>query len=372
MIYLDSAATSLLKPPSVASAVYRAIQSCATPGRGTHAAAMRASDVALSCREEAAALFHMREPEKVVFTMNATHGLNIAIRSLVPPGGRVLISGWEHNAVLRPLYALGAEIEVAASPLFDPEAALRAFREKLGGQCAVICSHVSNVFGFILPVEEIAALCRERGVPMIIDASQSAGVLDLDFPATGAAFCAMPGHKGLLGPQGTGLLLCAGSAEPLLTGGTGGRSESHTMPEELPDRLEAGTQNICGAAGLLAGLRAVRAMGPEGVRRREQPIFAFLRRGLQSLPGLRVFAAETAGVQTAVLSVVPESMSCETMADALGRAGIAVRAGLHCAPLAHTTAGTLATGTLRLSLSPYNTRREMERCVAAMEKILKN
>lgn len=370
MIYLDSAATSLLKPPSVGMAVRQAIQSCSTPGRGTHSAAMHAADVVLGCREEAAALFHMDRPENVVFTMNATHGLNIAIHSLVSPGGKVLISGYEHNAVLRPLYALGAEIETVAAPLFAPEAMAEAFRRQLRDHCAVICTHVSNVFGYRLPLEEIAALCRERGVPLIIDASQSAGVLELDFPATGAAFCAMPGHKGLLGPQGTGLLLCAGKSEPLMFGGTGGESESHTMPRELPDRLEAGTQNICGIAGLLSGIRAVRAMGCDGVRRREAPLFRRLRDRLERMPGLRIYAGEE-NVQTAVLSLVPERMSCEALAEALGKAGIAVRAGLHCAPLAHATAGTLSTGTVRLSLSPYNTLREMERCAEEIQKILK-
>jgi selenocysteine lyase/cysteine desulfurase len=239
----------------------RALRCSASPGRGGHAAAMRAAETAFACRQEAAALFHMEDPEQVVFTMNATHGLNIAIADTVTPGMTVLVSGYEHNAVMRPLCALGAKIVEAPTPLFDAKAALAFFREHISQAGAVICTHVSNVFGFVLPVEEIAALCRREGVPFILDAAQSAGALDIDFSALGAAFAAMPGHKGLLGPQGTGLLLCRDVPRPLLYGGTGSRSAERDMPPFLPDRLEAGTQNLCGIAGLLEGLRFVRKRG---------------------------------------------------------------------------------------------------------------
>lgn len=205
MIYLDSAATSLLKPPSVARAASTAIRTMASPGRGGHSAAMRAADTVFACRAAAAALFHVPEPERVVFTMNATHALDIAIHSLVSPGDPVVISGYEHNSVTRPLYALGAQVRVAASPLFDPAAAVDAFRRALPGARAAVCTMVSNVFGYLLPVQEIAELCAAARVPLIVDASQAAGCVALDASALGAAFVAMPGHKGLLGPQGTGI-----------------------------------------------------------------------------------------------------------------------------------------------------------------------
>ena len=258
MIYLDSAATSLLKPPSVARAASMAIRTMASPGRGGHSAAMRAADTVFACRAAAAALFHVPEPERVVFTMNATHALDIAIHSLVSPGDPVVISGYEHNSVTRPLYALGAQVRVAASPLFDPAAAVDAFRRALPGARAAVCTMVSNVFGYLLPVQEIAELCAAARVPLIVDASQAAGCVALDASALGAAFVAMPGHKGLLGPQGTGILLCFAQPEPLLYGGTGSQSMLQTMPEQLPDRLEAGTHNVPGIAGLLAGIRAGR------------------------------------------------------------------------------------------------------------------
>ena len=221
MIYFDSAATTLQKPESVYAAVQRTMRACASVGRGGHAAADAAARVVYACRTEAAELFDA-VPEQIVFTMNATHGLNIALRSLVRPGGRVVLSGMEHNAVTRPLAALGAQIETAGAPPFAPERLLEGFARALRqGAAAAVCTHVSNVYGNVLPVSAIAALCRERGVPLIIDASQSAGTLPVSLSGTGAAFIAMPGHKGLYGPQGTGLLLCGAAGEPLLLGGTG-------------------------------------------------------------------------------------------------------------------------------------------------------
>lgn len=370
MIYLDSAATSLLKPPSVAHAASMAIRTMASPGRGGHSAAMRAADTVFACREAAAALFHVPEPERVVFTANATHALNIAIHSLVSPGDPVVISGYEHNSVTRPLYALGAQVRVAASPLFDP-AAVDAFRRALPGAKAAVCTMVSNVFGYLLPVQEIAELCAAAHVPLIVDASQAAGCVALDAAALGAAFVAMPGHKGLLGPQGTGILLCFAQPEPLLYGGTGSQSMLQTMPEQLPDRLEAGTHNVPGIAGLLAGIRYVSAQGVDNIARREQRRSQVLIDRLRAEPRLEVFASPDASCQTAVLSVRCRDMDCETLAQALARCGIAVRAGLHCAPVAHRTAGTLETGTVRLSLSPFTTDADIAHTVRAFHDILR-
>ena len=253
MIYLDSAATTFQKPPSVARAMTNALATMSSPGRGGHPLAMRAAETAFQCRSELAELFRAEDPERVVLTMNATHGLNIAIKSLVPYGGRALISGYEHNAVTRPLAALHADVSVADGPLFRPEAVAEAFDLMIRpGLDAVICSHVSNVFGFVQPVEILAEICRRRGVPLVIDASQSAGVLPLDLDSLGAAFIAMPGHKGLYGPQGTGVLLCGAGVKPaaLLEGGTGSISIRQEMPDFLPDRLEAGNCRITGRSAL--------------------------------------------------------------------------------------------------------------------------
>ena len=357
MIYLDSAATSLIKPASVGRAVLRAMRTMASPGRGAHAPAMLAAETVYACREAAALLFHVPDPSRVVFTLNATHALNIAIRSLVRPGARVLISGFEHNAVTRPLCALGAELRVAGRRLFDPADTLRAWREALPGAEAAVCTMVSNVFGYVLPIAEIASLCRAAGVKLIVDASQAAGVLPVDFESLGAAFVAMPGHKGLLGPQGTGLLLCGEDGVPLLLGGSGSESRLQTMPEALPEHLEAGTHNVAGIAGLLEGIRFVTETGSEEILARETLL---LRRAVGCLTGggLELFTGPE-GTQCGVLSLRCPRMDCEELAAGLARRGICVRAGLHCAPTAHESAGTLETGTLRLSFSPFLTEGEL-------------
>ena len=371
MIYFDSAATTFQKPPSVAAAMQTALHTMSSPGRGGYSAAMRAADMAFACRSELAELYHLDNPEQVVFTMNATHALNIAIKSLVPPGGRVVVSGWEHNAVTRPLASLGAEVSVASGPIFDREAAVSAFERLITpGINAVICNHVSNVFGFVQPVEEIAAICRRQGVPFIIDASQSAGLLPLDMAALGAAFIAMPGHKGLYGPQGTGVLLCgSGNVRTLMEGGTGSLSLQQEMPEFLPDRLEAGTHNIPGIAGLLAGVRFVRQQGTERICHHERLLAQQAAEGLRQLPGIRVYAQPDLANQVGVLSFSVDGRDVESLGNELGRRDIAVRTGIHCAPLAHRSAGTLESGTVRLSFSHWNTPGEVRQFLAAMTAI---
>ena len=302
MIYLDSAATTYQKPAAVQRAVMQAMRTMSSPGRGGYPAARAAEETLFRCRTAAAELFSVPSSEQVVFTMNATHGLNIAIRSLVREGGRVAVSGYEHNAVTRPLHALDAEVIVAAAPLFSPSETVAAFARALdAGAETAICTQVSNVFGDILPVAEIARLCRAAGVPLIVDASQSAGTLPLDFSALGAAFAAMPGHKGLYGPQGTGLLLCAHEA----------------------------------------------------------------------LPRVRVFRAPEEPMQAGVLSFTVDGMASEEVADAMAQRGVALRAGLHCAPFAHRTAGTLPDGTVRLSVSAFNREAEIDAMAEALRGILR-
>ena len=344
MVYLDNAATSLRKPPAVRRAVSDALLYCANPGRGGYPAAMAAAETVFRCRETAAKFFHA-SVEQVVFTSNCTHGLNIAIRTLVKPGARVLISCFEHNAVTRPLHALGAQLIFAGDRLFDWERMLEQFEDGLKkGADAAVFTHVSNVFGYILPVDEMAFLCRKYSVPFVVDAAQSAGVLPVDMTRWNADFIAVPGHKGLLGPQGTGILLCGRMPDPLLYGGTGSLSLEQQMPPFLPDRLEAGTVNVPGIAGLDAGMRHVRQIGLDRIARREQRQVARCAEGLRKY-GFTVFSGAQ---QCGVLSFVPP-MDCQDAADFLAKNAISVRAGLHCAPLAHQTAGTLETGTVRIS-----------------------
>ncbi len=365
MIYLDNGATSFHKPLQVRRAMLDAMDRCANPGRGGYAAAMEAANRVYRCREAAGDMFSC-QPERVVFTSNCTHGLNMAIRSLVKPGSRVVISGFEHNAVTRPLRAMGAKVTVAGRKLFDWDNTLYEFERALDrGADVAVFTHVSNVFGYILPVEQMTAMCRARGIPFIVDAAQSAGILPVSLEDWGADFIAMPGHKGLLGPQGTGLLLCGRLPEPLLMGGTGSESQSQTMPDFLPDRAEAGTLNVPGIAGLEAGIRWIRRTGMKEIAEREQKAAKSCAEGLAEL-GMRVFSGPH---QAGTVSFVP-GCDCEELAERLAKQGIAVRAGLHCAPTAHESAGTLETGTVRVSFGHDVTQAQVRAFLHGISKLL--
>ena len=368
MIYLDSAATSHLKPTVVKRAMVNAMETMASPGRGAYGAAMKAADKVYECRELACRLFNFSEPQNVVFTLNATHALNIAIRTLVSRGDKVIISGYEHNSVTRPLNFIGAKTVVAASPLFDTGSVIPAIERNISGAKAVVWNHVSNVFGYIQPIYDIAELCRRHKVPLIVDASQSAGICRLDMAELNAAFVAMPGHKGLLGPQGTGILLCGETPAPLICGGTGSESALQSMPEYLPDRAEAGTHNVVGIAGLCEGIRYVLSHGADNIGEYEARLCRRASIRLKKSPQLRIFASETDN-QAGVLSVQHSTMDCEAFCSMLGKRGIAARCGLHCAPLAHSTAGTIERGTVRLSFSPFITQAQADRACGIIESV---
>lgn len=366
MIYLDNGATSMHKPIQVFHAMTRAVQICGNPGRGGHSASVAAMETVFGCRETASKLFDCT-PEQVVFTANCTHGLNVAIRTLVKPGSRVVISGFEHNAVTRPLYGMGASVTVAGRKLFDPADTLNQFEKALQkGADAAVFAHVSNVFGYVLPAEDLAKLCRKYSVPFVVDAAQSAGMLPVSLDGWGADFIAMPGHKGLLGPQGTGMLLCGRTPEPLLMGGTGSASVSQQMPDELPDRAEAGTLNVPGIAGLRAGMDYVMGQGVEKIFAREAYQAKKCIQGLQKL-GVQVFSGEG---QSGTVSFVP-NVDCEVFAEKLAERNIAVRAGLHCAPLAHKSAGTLQTGTVRVSFGHDATAHQTQCLLQTVKSLLK-
>lgn len=365
MIYLDNGATSFYKPVMVAQAVQRAMRTCANPGRGGYRQAYMAAQTVLHCRELAGEMFAC-QPENVVFTANCTHGLNMAINTLVEPGARVVISGFEHNAVTRPLHGLNARITVAGKRLFDWDDTVEEFEKALRrGADAAVFTHMSNVFGYILPVEKMALLCRKYGVPFAIDAAQSAGVLPVNLQELGADFIAMPGHKGLLGPQGTGMLLCNQLPKPLLQGGTGSNSIEQQMPDFLPDAGEAGTLNVPGIAGLAAGLTYLQRVGIDNVARRERQQMQLCAEGLKRL-GLQVFYGEHQG---GTVSFVPGD-DCEEFAGELAKRGVAVRAGLHCAPLAHESAGTLKTGTVRISFGHDGNNRQTKQILQIISALV--
>jgi len=369
MIYFDAAATTLQKPHRVRAAVVEAMLSCSSPSRGGYQSAARASQVLFRCRQELGALLGEERIERIVFTQNATHALNIAIRSLVPSGAQVVISGYEHNAVTRTLHAIGdVHVHVVNTPLFDSAAMLKGFDALVNKDTsAVICTHVSNVFGFILPIEGIAKLCRARKVPLIVDASQSAGILPIDQKKLQAAFIAMPGHKGLYGPQGTGVLLCGEQGQPLLFGGTGSASKEQHMPEDLPDRLEAGTHNTPGIAGLLEGVRFVRKLGNTAAAH-ERHLKERLFTGLSRMEEYECWRSSDGALQCGVMSFRHRTADPEALCDYLSHEGFALRGGFHCAPFAHKSAGTDARGTVRFSPSVFNREREVDSLLASLKK----
>lgn len=375
MIYLDNAATTLQKPSAVAKAMEQALYTCANPGRSGHRPAMKAAETVYECRRAAAEFFGLDAPERVVFTLNATHALNLAIKSLLHEGGHAVISGYEHNSVVRPLEAMaerGVSYTAAVSPLFRPELVCPAIERAITPQTrCVIVTHVSNVFGFVLPLAEIDALCRKKGLPLVVDASQSAGLLPLDARALPAAvFLCMPGHKGLYGPQGTGLLLCCKDTKlySLMEGGTGSLSLETHQPDFLPDALESGTLNVPGIAGLREGLRFA-AKRREAILRREQALLAQTAELLSALPELELFIGD--GCQSGVLSLRPRAGDPAALCEALAERGVCVRGGLHCSPLAHRSAGTLPEGTVRLSFSAFSTPDQAEDLARILKESLK-
>lgn len=372
MIYFDNAATTLLKPAEVFRAVQNAMRTAGGYGRSGHPPALRAGELVYQCREQAAALFGLEEPERVIFTQNATHALNLAIHALVKPGAAVAVTGYEHNSVMRPLAARGCRIHIMQAPLFDQEEALRAAERALtAGAEIFVVNHVSNVFGFVQPLERIDALLTQAGIPMILDASQSAGVLPIQCGALRslAAVCC-PGHKALYGPQGTGILLALSDRlrEPLMTGGTGSLSEQIEQPAMLPDRFESGTLNAHGIAGLCAGIRWVRARGTRQILTHERRLVARLCKGLRAMPRVEAFSG--AG-QSGVLSFRVRGLACEEVAERLACRGVCVRDGLHCAPCAHRSAGTFETGTVRVSVGAFNSEPECVRFLELLEDALR-
>jgi len=370
MIYLDNAATTLQKPYTVVEAAQKAIRRMTTPGRGGHSASMLAAETAYSCRERAARLFGAGSPESIIFTFNATHALNIAIKSLARENTRVLVTGYEHNSVVRPLNAVGAKVTVAGTELFEPEDAVRAFEQRLSRAELVVMNHTSNVFGYVLPIRKIASMCKAAKIPFIIDASQSAGVLDIDFEELGADFIAMPGHKGLYGPQGTGILIARGG-KTLIEGGTGGNSQLPGMPDFVPDRFEAGTHNMPGIAGLEAGIKFVEKIGTKMIMEHERELIREASGGLKQIDGIRIYRAKNEENQTGVISFNLRDLPSEQVANELSERKVAVRAGLHCAPLAHRSAGTITQGTVRISVSVFNTKHEIHRMLNYVEEISK-
>lgn len=365
MIYLDNAATSFPKPPAVIRAMAGTLQKLGgNPGRAGHTISLCAGRIVQNCRELLAQAFGAPDAEHVIFTASCTESINLAIRGMLCEGDEVICTHAEHNAVMRVLKGLEADglIRVRtlvpdALGLVSPEGLRAAITPKTA--LCVVC-HASNVTGVIQPVRQLADTLKPYGVPLLVDAAQTAGVLDVSLQSLGADLIAMPGHKGLLGPQGVGVLVLGRGMRPrpLVTGGTGSQSESMLQPDQLPDRYESGTLNLPGIAGLMVGARFALQHRAE-IEQYEQQLADRLRMQLSGMRSVRLLGHPSAP-KVGVVSFVPQGMDPGALADALNRKGFALRAGLHCAPGIHQWMGSLHTGACRASVGIYNTQEEMD------------
>lgn len=370
MIYLDNAATSYPKPPEVTRAMASFAEACGgNPGRGGHSASRRAAETVFACREELAELFNIENCERIVFTKNATEAVNTAINGIVDEGSEILISAMEHNAVLRPAVAreaAGASLRVIPADSdgrITPEAVEAAITPKTRLVCVV---HASNVTGTLNDIAAINEVVHSRGALTLFDAAQTAGLVPID--ASDFDLLAFPGHKSLYGPQGTGGLYVREGLmlSPLTCGGTGSASESPFMPERMPDRLEAGTLNAVGIAGLLEGVRFVKR---GGLLERERELARRLAEKAGDIGGAEVVGDN--GVN--VVSVKLKYADCVEAAARLdAEHGIAARGGLHCAPMAHRSMGTIGGGTLRFSVGAFTTPEDVDAAASALEAVLKS
>ena len=378
MLYFDNAATTWPKPPGMLDAMIRYQETVGgSPGRSGHRLAIEAARVVYDAREAVAELFGIDDPSRVAFTKNGTEGLNIVIRGLLKRGDHCVTSSMEHNAVMRPLRDMetrGVALSVvpcATDGMLNPADLEGAIRPETR---LIVLTHASNVTGTIMPVAEVGAIARRDGVPLLVDAAQTAGAVPLDVGTMHIDFLAFTGHKSLFGPQGTGGLYIRGGLDettpPLMMGGTGSRSEFEEQPDFMPDKYESGTQNTIGLAGLRAGIAFVRAEGVAAIRRKELALTGAFLDGGGCLKGVRVYGPRDPEKRTAVVSFNIDGVTPSEAAARLDEDyGIMCRPGLHCAPLAHRTTGTFPGGSVRFSFGSFNTLEQVEQAIRAVEEI---
>ncbi len=374
--YMDNAATSYPKPESVYQAVDHFNRNMGgNPGRGSNQCTIKAGSILLETRESLARLFNIQDSLNIAFTGNVTEALNIGLKGLLKPGDHVITSSMEHNAVARPLFSLRqqgiewTQVTCSQDGSLDPDDLRRAIKKNTRMICML---HASNLTGTIMPIQAIGAIAKEAGLIFMVDSAQTAGVLSINVVTDNIDILAFTGHKGLLGPQGTGGIYVNTSLQikALKEGGTGSLSEYLEQPDFMPDLLESGTLNTPGIAGLGAGVQFVFEQGLDKIRAHEQHLTKLLIDGLKQIPGLTLYGPADARRQTAVLAFNLEKLDCGELSSLLDyEFGITTRSGLHCAPLAHQTIGTFESGACRLSPGYFTDQEDILNVIAAINQL---
>ena len=379
MIYLDNAATTMHKPDCVIQAVCDAMRTFGNSGRGAHEASLDASRTIFTARQELASFFGAEDPAQIAFTANSTEALNIAIKGLLDPGDHVITTVMEHNSVLRPLYEMekkGVELSfVKCDPLGNP--IYEQFEELIKENTrAIICTHASNLTGNVVDIKRVAAIAKEKGLLFVVDASQTAGFLDIDVSEIGIDVLCFTGHKSLMGPQGTGGMVVRQGLEirPLLSGGSGVQTYNREHPKEMPTALEAGTLNGHGIAGLKAAIGYIEQTGIDKIRDRETDLMWRFYDGIADIPEVTVYGdfSDRGAVRCPIVSLnIQPFDSSEVNNELFFTYDIAARSGAHCAPLMHEELGTVSQGAVRFSISWHNTEDEIDAAIAAIKEIAK-
>ena len=371
MIYFDNAATTIQKPQEVISAVVSAMQTFGNSGRGGHESALDASRTIYDCRVRLAKLFHCPRPDHVVFTANSTESLNIAIAGLLRPEDHVISTDCEHNSVLRPLYRHGNVTFIPADACGN--ISVKSITDAIQPDTrAIVCTHASNMTGNLMPIAAIGKAAKDHGLFFVVDASQTAGVFDIDMENMNIDVLCFTGHKSLMGPQGTGGLCIMPGIEikPWKVGGTGVQSYLTHQPSQYPTRLEAGTLNGHGIAGLDAALAYIEKIGPANIRRHEQELMTEFYQGIKEVSGVKVYGDFSDGNRAPVVAINIGNNDSAKVSEALfERYGIATRPGAHCAPRLHQALGTQEQGTVRFSFGWYNTRSEVKTAIEAVKEL---
>ncbi|KXS40550.1 MAG: cysteine desulfurase family protein [Candidatus Frackibacter sp. T328-2] len=379
MIYFDNAATTFKKPDAVYEVIMETLRNkSGNPSRGSHKAALSASKVVFQTRRKLANFFNARNSKEIIFTKNATEAMNLVFKGLLESGDHVIISSLEHNAVYRPLNRLREE-GIINLTIVDTEQGRKEFLKQVNNSInsqtrLMVLTHASNVTGSILPIKELGKIAVNNNINFLVDAAQTAGVLPIDVQKLNIDFLAFTGHKGLYGPQGTGGLYINSDVQltPLVEGGTGGNSKAKLNPNILPDKYESGTVNTPGIAGLGAGIDFINKISLIKIKQYKEELLVKLISGLNNIPKVRIINSNISVNRAGVVSFKVSGIKSATIGNLLDKKyNIAVRTGLHCAPLAHKSIGTYDTGTVRISLSYFNNTNEIDKFLEALTEIVK-